>query len=190
MATYDEVLEVLNDPVTYSSVTGGARPYGGTVIQDLPVAGIVLNMMDDPRHARIRRLVSKGLTPATVRRLETELRRRMRRILSSAGDECDFLLDVAAELPMQAICVLMGIPEEDRHQLFDAVEHVFDVADESDMLALSPQRRQAVEHLSRYGAALIAEKRAHPRHDMLSTCLLYTSPSPRDGLLSRMPSSA
>ena len=171
MATYDEVLEVLNDPVTYSSVTGGARPYGGTIIQDLPVAGIVLNMMDDPRHARIRRLVSKGLTPSAVRGLETELRRRMQRILSAVGDECDFLLDVAAELPMQAICLLMGIPEGDRHQLFDAVEHVFDLADESDMLAFSPQRQQAVEHLSRYGAALIAEKRARPRHDMLSTVI-------------------
>ena len=45
---------------------------------DLPVAGIVLNMMDDPRHNRIRRLVSKGLTPHTVRRLEDELRRRTR----------------------------------------------------------------------------------------------------------------
>jgi len=72
---------------------------------------------------------------------------------------------------MQAICMLMGIPEDDRHRLFDAVEHVFDMADESDMLAFSPQRRQAVEELSHYGAALIAEKRAHPRHDMLSTVI-------------------
>ena len=67
VATYDEVLQVLRDPVTFSSETGGDRPYGGTIIQDLPVAGVVLNMMDDPRHARIRRLVSKGLTPAAVR---------------------------------------------------------------------------------------------------------------------------
>ena len=67
VATYDEVLHVLHDPVTFSSETGGGRPYGGTIIQDLPVAGIVLNMMDDPRHARIRRLVTKGLTPAAVR---------------------------------------------------------------------------------------------------------------------------
>ena len=67
VATYDEVLQVLRDPGTYSSETGGDRPYGGTIIQDLPVAGIVLNMMDDPRHARIRRLVTRGLTPAAVR---------------------------------------------------------------------------------------------------------------------------
>ncbi len=171
VATYDEVLEVLNDPVTYSSETGGGRPYGGTIIQDLPVAGVVLNMMDDPRHARIRRLVSKGLTPSAVRGLEEELRRRMRRILASVDDECDFLVDVAAELPMQAICMLMGIPESDRHQLFDAVEHIFDVPDESDMLVMSPQRQEAVDHMYRYGAALIDEKRAHPTDDMLSTVI-------------------
>src|ERR1700683_4927802 len=106
VATYDEVLTVLNDPAIYSSETGGDRPYGGTIIQDLPVAGIVLNMMDDPRHARIRRLVTRGLTPGAVRNLEDELRRRMRALLEGVGDECDFLLDVAAELPMQAIFLL------------------------------------------------------------------------------------
>ncbi len=65
VATYAEVLHVLKEPTVYSSETGGDRPYGGTLLQDLPVAGIVLNMMDDPRHGRIRRLVSKGLTPLT-----------------------------------------------------------------------------------------------------------------------------
>ena len=86
VATYAEVLHVLNDPVTYSSERGGDRPYGGTLLQDLPVAGVVLNMMDDPRHARIRRLVSKGLTPQTVRRLEDELRRRAGLLLDAVPD--------------------------------------------------------------------------------------------------------
>jgi len=168
VAAYDDVLAVLNDPATFSSETGGTRPYGGTIIQDLPVAGIVLNMMDDPRHARIRRLVTKGLTPAAVRALEDELRRRMRVLLDAVGDQCDFLVEVAAELPMQAICVLLGVPESDRHQLFAAVEHIFDITDESDFLAMSPQRRDGLEFLARYGTDLIAEKRARPGDDMLS----------------------
>ncbi|HSZ36367.1 MAG TPA: cytochrome P450 [Acidimicrobiales bacterium] len=168
VACYDDVLRVLNDPVTFSSETGGDRPYGGTIIQDLPVAGVVLNMMDDPRHARIRRLVSKGLTPAAVRDLEGELRRRMRALLGSTGEELDFLVDVAAELPMQAICLLMGIPEEDRHLLFEAVEHIFDISDESDFLAMTPRRQEALDRMYEYGRALIEEKRADPRPDMLS----------------------
>jgi cytochrome P450 len=171
VACYDDVLRVLNDPATFSSETGGGRPYGGTIIQDLPVAGVVLNMMDDPRHARIRRLVSKGLTPAAVRSLEGELRRRMRVLLDSAGDEFDFLADVAAELPMQAVCLLLGIPEADRHLLFEAVEHIFDIPDESDFLAMTPRRQAALDRMYEYGRALIEEKRAQPTPDMLSAVI-------------------
>jgi cytochrome P450 len=171
VACYDEVLRVLNDPVTFSSETGGDRPYGGTIIQDLPVAGVVLNMMDDPRHARIRRLVSKGLTPAAVRDLEGELRRRMRVLLASAGDEFDFLVEVAAELPMQAICLLLGIPEADRHLLFEAVEHIFDIPDDADFLAMTPRRQRALDRMYEYGRMLIEEKRAAPRPDMLSAVI-------------------
>ncbi len=185
VATYDEVLRVLSDPVTFSSETGGDRPYGGTIIQDLPVAGIVLNMMDDPRHARIRRLVTKGLTPAAVRGLEDELRRRMRRLLASVDSECDFLTEVAAELPMQAICVLLGVPESDRHRLFAAVEHIFDIPDESDFLSMSPQRQEAMEFLARYGADLIAEKRAHPGPDMLSVVIHAELPDADPAALSQ-----
>ncbi len=78
MATHAETLAVLRDADTYSSVTGGGdRPYGGTLLQDLPVAGQVLNMMDDPRHTHIRRLVSSGLTPPRmIRRVEDDLRAR------------------------------------------------------------------------------------------------------------------
>jgi cytochrome P450 len=168
VATYDEVLEVLHDPVTYSSETGGDRPYGGTILQDLPVAGVMLNMMDDPRHARIRRLVTRGLTPGIVRHLESELRRRTRVLLDPVAATCDFLVEVAAELPMQAICVLLGIPEGDRHRLFECVEHIFDLPDQSDYMAMTPRREAAVTDLYAYGVALIEEKRRNPRDDMLS----------------------
>ena len=117
VATHAETLAVLKDPVTYSSVTGGERPFGGTLLQDLSVAGQVLNMMDDPRHARIRRLVSSGLTPRMIRRVEDDLRVRARALLDGIepGRAFDFLVDVAAELPMQMICILLGVPDAERH---------------------------------------------------------------------------
>ena len=109
VATYAETLTVLKDPVTYSSVSGGSRPYGGTLLQDLAIAGQVLNMMDDPRHSEIRRLVSSGLTPRMIARVEDDLRSRARRLLDSivAGEAFDFVVEVAAELPMQMICILL-----------------------------------------------------------------------------------
>jgi cytochrome P450 len=165
VATHAEVLHVLRDPVTYSSERGGDRPYGGTLLQDLPVAGIVLNMTDDPRHNRIRRLVSKGLTPQTVRRLEDELRRRAGALLDAVPDGVpfDFLTDVAAELPMQMICILLGVPEADRHTLFAAVEPGFDFKTGN-----GTEREASDFDMVAYGRALIAEKRARPTDDMLS----------------------
>jgi cytochrome P450 len=170
VATYADVLEVLHDPGTYSSETGGDRPYGGTLIQDLPVAGQVINMMDDPRHARIRRLVSSGLTPRTVRDLEHELRRRTRELLAGVRPdvEFDFLIDVAAEVPMQMICILLGMPQEDRHWLFQAVEPGFDFRGSRKSFETDTTAEELRGRMFTYGAELVARKRADPGDDMLS----------------------
>ncbi|MET0158502.1 MAG: cytochrome P450, partial [Acidimicrobiales bacterium] len=81
VATHAEVQAVQHDAVTYSSERGGDRPHGGTLLQDIEQSGMVLSMMDDPRHARIRRLVTSGLTPRTIKRLEDDLRARTRVLL-------------------------------------------------------------------------------------------------------------
>ena len=176
VATYAETLEVQRDPVTYSSERGGTREHGGTLLQDMPVAGLVLNMMDDPRHARIRRLVSMGLTPRTVRDLETELRRRTALLVDAIepGQPFDFLVDVAAEPPMQMICMLLGVPEQDRHALFEAVEHIFDFRGDRESFETTDEGAAAQVHMAEYGTALIAEKRAHPTDDMLSVVVHAT----------------
>jgi hypothetical protein len=44
VAIHAETLAALKDPMTYSSVSGGSRPSGGTLLQDLAIAGLVLNM--------------------------------------------------------------------------------------------------------------------------------------------------
>ena len=129
VATYAETLAVLRDPETYSSVTGGERPFGGTLLQDLSIAGQVLNMMDDPRHSQIRRLVSSGLTPRMIRLCRGRsagARPAAARLPSSRGSRSTSWCDVAAELPMQMICILLGVPESERHWLFEAIEPQFD----------------------------------------------------------------
>ena len=170
VASHAGTLAVLRDPETFSSVSGGERPYGGTLLQDLPIAGQVLNMMDDPRHAHIRRLVSAGLTPRMIRRIEDDLRSRARALLDGIdpGSEVDFVPTVAAELPMQMICILLGVSESDRHWLFEAIEPSFDFggARKGEISRLSVQ--EAGSRIFRYGSDLIASKRADPGDDMLS----------------------
>ena len=176
VATHPETLAVLRDADTYSSVTGGGRPYGGTLLQDLPIAGQVLNMMDDPRHTHIRRLVSSGLTPRMIRRVEDDLRRRARALLDAVqpGVAFDFLVDIAAELPMQMICILLGVPETERHWLFRAIEPTFDFGEsrKGEVGTQSFEEAESVEEarsrMFAYGTELIAAKRAEPGDDMLS----------------------
>jgi cytochrome P450 len=173
VAAYPETLAVLKDPITFSSVTGGDRPFGGTLLQDLAIAGQVLNMMDDPRHSQIRRLVSSGLTPRMIRLVEDDLRTRTRRLLDAMvpGEPFDFLVDIAAELPMQMICILLGVPESERHWLFEAIEPQFDfggarTASVSQLSQLTVE--EAGSRMYSYGQELIAAKRATPTDDMLS----------------------
>jgi len=170
VATYAETLAVLRDPQTYSSVTGGSRPFGGTLLQDLSIAGQVLNMMDDPRHAQIRRLISSGLTPRMIGLVEDDLRARTRRLLDSVepGVPFDFLVEIAAELPTQMICILLGVPESERHWLFHAIEPQFDfgMARAASVGQLTPE--EAGTRMYAYGQELIASKRAEPTDDMLS----------------------
>jgi cytochrome P450 len=170
VATYPETLEVLRDPVTYSSVTGGDRPFGGTLLQDLAIAGQVLNMMDDPKHSRIRGLVSSGLTPRMIRRVEDDLRARTRRLLDAVvpGKPFDFLVDIAAELPMQMICILLGVPESERHWLFEAIEPQFDFGGSRKASLSQISIEEAGSRMYAYGQELIASKRAEPTDDMLS----------------------
>jgi cytochrome P450 len=170
VATYAETLAVLRDPVTYSSVTGGERPFGGTLLQDLSIAGQVLNMMDDPRHSAIRRLVSSGLTPRMIRLVEDDLRARARRLLDSVepGVPFDVLVDVAAELPMQMICILLGVPESERHWLFEAIEPQFDFGGSRTASLSRISVEEAGSRMYAYGQELIASKRAEPTDDMLS----------------------
>lgn len=97
----------------------------GTQITDLPTElneflGSMINM-DDPRHARLRRLVSRGFTPRTLARVEEQVARVASEIVDDLAEvgECDFVPDVAARLPLQIICEMMGIPPSLYGDVFD-----------------------------------------------------------------------
>lgn len=181
VATHAETLAVLHDPVMFSSETGGDRTGGGTLLQDLDVAGLVLNMMDDPRHGRIRRLVSTGLTPRRILRLDEELQRRTEVLLSAVDDAggatVDIVGTVASELPMQAICILLGVPEGDRRELWEAVESGFDIKEgDAGFGQVADAAADAQGRLLTYGAELIEMKRAAPGDDLLSVVVHATLP--------------
>ncbi len=161
---YEDVREIFLDPKRFSSETGGHRELGGTQIKDDRGAGVMVNNTDDPRHRHMRSLVNTGFTPRMIGRMEGELRERIRRILSNIpeGEPFDFLERVARELPLQAICSILGVPQSDRTMLCDWVDEGIE-ADTGEVIAASAHRK-----LGSYVRTLIDQKRAAPSDDILS----------------------
>ncbi|GII54797.1 methyl-branched lipid omega-hydroxylase [Planotetraspora thailandica] len=73
--------------------------------------GSMINM-DDPRHARLRRIVSRAFTPRVLAKMEEDLQRAAEEIVDRAVKEGpgDFVPQIAAKLPVQVICDMIGIP--------------------------------------------------------------------------------
>jgi cholest-4-en-3-one 26-monooxygenase len=81
----------------------------------------IMLMMDPPRHVKFRRLVQRSFTPRYVEGLEPHIRELAKTIVDGVIDkgECDFVSEVASDLPLQVICEMMGVPEEDRQEIFE-----------------------------------------------------------------------
>ncbi|MEY2569742.1 MAG: hypothetical protein QOE63_92 [Acidimicrobiaceae bacterium] len=88
-------------------------PLKGTMMLEM------LPGMDGERHSRYRRIVNRGFTPKTLRLIEDHLRHKAKVIVDNVIDRghADFVDDIAAELPLQAICELVGVPDEDTHRV-------------------------------------------------------------------------
>jgi cytochrome P450 len=156
----------------FSSVGGGDRDGGGTLIEDLPTgvaAGVLFNMQDDPRHRSVRRLVSPSVSPRRLRQIEAGLADRCATLLDRALDRgtCDFLVEVAAELPLQAIASLLGVPQDDRHFLLEWADATLDF-DDHNPGETSTRSQEAGAAMSSYCTRLLDEKRRCPADDLLS----------------------
>ncbi len=174
-----------SDAETFSSARAPDAPGGGTLIEDLPygfAAGVLLNMMDDPRHHRIRRLVTPAVAPRALALLEAELRVRTAAILDdvAARGHCDFLVDVAVELPLQAIAILMGVPDEDRHDLMVWTNATL-TYDDRELGTRSVASEQAAAAMAGYGTALIERKRTEGGDDIMATVARASVESDDDG---------
>jgi cholest-4-en-3-one 26-monooxygenase len=98
----------------------------GTLRMDPPeaVLAMIRNMMlnmDPPKHRRYRALVNKAFTPRMVEGLREQVASTVTRILDDVVERgaCEFVEDVAAILPMEIICEMMGVPREDRRRIYE-----------------------------------------------------------------------
>jgi cholest-4-en-3-one 26-monooxygenase len=129
---------------------------------------MMLNM-DPPDHTRYRRLVNKAFTPRMVRDLEARLHTVTDSLLDKVSErgEADFVVDIAAELPLIVIAELMGVPFEDRHKMFDWSNTMIG-SDDPEYKVSEEAGGVAAMELYGYASQLFASKRAHPGEDLMT----------------------
>ena len=151
----------------------------GSNIGDLPVEmneffGSMINM-DDPKHFRLRNIVSRGFTPKEVSRIEDQVRDRAARLVTELierfpNGECDFVEEVAAALPLAIICDMMGIPEEDHKKIFHWTNVILGVGDPEFVGSYEDLMTVALE-MFMYAQALGESRIGNPQDDVTSAMM-------------------
>ncbi len=185
LTRHADVLEASRTPEVYCSGKGA------TSIADLPPQfneffGGMINM-DDPRHGEQRRIVSRGFTPRALSKLEVDVERRADAVIDRVIErgECDFVADIAAPLPLEIICDMMGIPESQLQMVFERTNVILGLGDPEFVTegeALIPQALSAGSDLAALMNEMAEDRRKNPKED-LTTALLNADLE--DGALSK-----
>ena len=111
---YHDCVTVNRDYERFSSAARGTMPFE-MPDEDIAQQGLMMLNMDPPLHTRYRRLVNKGFTPRIVRDLEQSIHDATDAIIDQVIEkgEADFVTDISAELPLQVIAELLGVPADE-----------------------------------------------------------------------------
>ena len=149
---------------------------GGTTALNLPNEEMTryfgsMISMDDPRHKRLRSIVSSGFTPRRVKELDEAVDRVAGEVVGDllTTGPCDFVTEAAARLPLRIICEMMGIPEEHWQMVFDQSNTILGAQDDEyrdENLDLGSQLFLAAFQLTEMMNGLIAERVESPTDDL------------------------
>ena len=167
LTKYQDVVDVSRNPRLFSSHAGTCFLMDPAP-EALPGLQAQLVNMDPPGHVKYRRLVQRGFTPRMVAELEPRIRAHARRIVDNVAHKgsCEFVTELACELPLILICELMGIPEEDRKQIFDWSNALIGADDP--LLNGGADPMQVSIQMWMYSNELAAKKRASPDDTLIS----------------------
>src|SRR5262249_18991394 len=134
--------------------------------------GRLMLFMDPPDHTRYRKLVNRGFTPRMISQLEPHIRELTNQIRDGAlaGGEADFVVDTAAELPLEVIAELIGVPREDRHKIFEWSNRMIGSEDPEYMVG-DEEVFQAQVEMFMYAQALADKRRFAPQDDIITALL-------------------
>jgi len=173
LTRYDDVHYASRHPQLFSSAPSITL---GDNIPELSEFFGSMIVMDDPRHQRLRSIVSRAFTPRVVARTEESVRDRARRLVdamvtSNPDGKGDVVAELAGPLPLQVICDMMGIPEEDHQTVFHWTNVILGFGD-PDLTTDLDEFATVSMNFGAYATALADDRRARPADD-LTTSLVH-----------------
>ncbi|AQA18866.1 hypothetical protein BST95_12090 [Halioglobus japonicus] len=131
--------------------------------------------MDPPQHLKYRRIVRKAFTPKMVDSYEARFREIARELVEAAiaDGKCEFVQDVAVDLPLVAICELMGVPLEKRQRLFELTNIMLGM-DDPDLSTSKEDGVNAAAEMFMMAMEIAADHKANPQNDIVNVLLSGT----------------
>ncbi len=173
LTRYGQVTEASRNPQVFSS-----QPTAVSLVDPPQTADYTGSMisLDDPRHARLRRIVSRSFTPRLVERVAGDVAVLARRIVDDLEERgpCDFVEHVATPMPLQIICSMMGIPDSEYDEVIDATNLI---------LALGDPDHDAPD--GRHRTAILAEKFSY-LHQLMADLGRARREEPADDLVTAL----
>jgi cholest-4-en-3-one 26-monooxygenase len=173
LTRWHQLKEVNRQPLVFSSEVDG------TQIRTTPpeeregdMRQVMITDIDPPKHTRYRSLVSSGFTPRMVRLLEDYVANRSAMVVDAVCErgECDLVTDLAAELPLQAIADMMGVPYEDRAKIFHWANQLVGNSD-PEFAPSVEEAMGAAAQIFGYAHEIRADREANPRDDIVTALL-------------------
>ncbi len=165
ISRYRTIKEISRRPALFSSAAG-------TSIEDSRGDFVSMIGMDPPDHRRYRALVSSGFTPGRIHAQLPRHREIVKSILDAVMErgQCDFVVDVAAELPLRVIADLLGVPQSACHQIFDWSNRMIGSQDPEYVVSLE-EAASAAQEMFVFANRLAEDRLAKPRDDLMSAIL-------------------
>jgi cholest-4-en-3-one 26-monooxygenase len=166
-----DVSRVIRHPEIFSSVprTAAFREWSDQAVEQMRV--MMINM-DPPQHSRLRAFVNRGFTPRMIGQLQDHITDICRNLLGDVvrRKSADFVTDIAAPLPTQVICELVGARPEDRERIFELSNCMIGF-DDPELSGSAAERMQAVAEMFGYATELAEQRRMQPRDDIVTRLL-------------------
>ncbi len=174
LTRYTDCHAVLQDHATFSSNPELARSNLGQLrLQQRVALGMetpTVLTTDPPDHTRLRAIVTRAFTPARMERMRAHITEIADGLLARAHDSptFDLITGLAQPLPIIVIAEMLGVPPEDREQFKRWSTAIASLTAPFLPLEQMLPIHQARDALADYLTAVLDDRRAHPRDDLIS----------------------